>query len=292
MRVFLSWSGSFSEKIAEEFRKWLPSVLQTVKPYFSPKDIEKGTRWSSEIAKELSACSVCIIFLTRENLSSNWIMFESGAISKSLDKSKVCPILFDIDPTDVQGPLSQFQLTKFGKEEIKKLFDTINTSLESNRLDDAVASSVFEKWWPDLEEKIKYIIKEYNESARDKGDVRTDRDLIEEILLITRDIARRDEPISFGGHSTARYDSSTYKIILSSLSKILANVLLNESEDEKVTKILDDLSSSISSRKFFSPALRSGILADIESAKANICILPPPRRDRNTQADLDEDIPF
>ncbi len=38
MKVFISWSGTKSKKIAEIFRKWIPGVIQAVKPYFTPDD--------------------------------------------------------------------------------------------------------------------------------------------------------------------------------------------------------------------------------------------------------------
>ena len=53
MKVFISWSGPTSNRIALAFRDWLPCVLQTVDPYVSSEDIEKGRRWSADIAKEL-----------------------------------------------------------------------------------------------------------------------------------------------------------------------------------------------------------------------------------------------
>jgi hypothetical protein len=49
MRVFISWSGNLSRQLGEALRKWLPSALQYVKPYFTPADIDKGARWASEI---------------------------------------------------------------------------------------------------------------------------------------------------------------------------------------------------------------------------------------------------
>ena len=49
-KVFISWGGNLSKRLAEEIKNWLPSVLQFVKPYFTPEDIEKGTRWESNIA--------------------------------------------------------------------------------------------------------------------------------------------------------------------------------------------------------------------------------------------------
>ncbi|HWY12667.1 MAG TPA: TIR domain-containing protein [Bacteroidia bacterium] len=119
MKVFVSWSGQLSQKIGEVIKDWLPSVLQTVKPYYTPSDIEKGSRWSSEIAKELEQCKIGIFIFTKENIDSSWMMFEAGAISKTLDSSKVCPLLFGIDNSDFKGPLTQFQTSQFNKSDIK-----------------------------------------------------------------------------------------------------------------------------------------------------------------------------
>lgn len=80
MKVFLSWSGSKSKRLAEILHTWIPSVIQAAKPYFSPDDIEKGTRWYPEVSKELKKSNVGIICLTRENLEAPWILFETGAL--------------------------------------------------------------------------------------------------------------------------------------------------------------------------------------------------------------------
>jgi TIR domain len=185
MRVFISWSGNLSRQLGEAFRNWLPSALQYVKPYFTPADIDKGARWASEIANELSASSVCVIILTRDNLASSWIMFEAGAISSALDRSKVCPIIFDLAPTDVQGPLAQFQITRFAKADIEKLFNTINSAGGESKLDDATAKNVFEKWWPDLESEFNKILEGHTVTAGAEK-LRSDRELIEEMLLLLR----------------------------------------------------------------------------------------------------------
>ncbi len=83
-KVFISWSGELSNKLAEAVRQWLPGVLQFVKPYFTPSDIEKGARWGSDILTELDSSDIGIICLTKENLEKPWILFESGALSKTL----------------------------------------------------------------------------------------------------------------------------------------------------------------------------------------------------------------
>lgn len=136
MRVFLSWSGETSRELAEVFRTWLPSVIQAVKPYFSPSDIEKGTKWNSEISKSLDESDFGIIFLTKSNTEKPWLLFESGALSKSFERANVCPIMFGIESTDVSGPLSHFQLTNFNKREIRQLVDLINQRCSDLKLGD------------------------------------------------------------------------------------------------------------------------------------------------------------
>jgi hypothetical protein len=92
MKVFISWSGDLSERLAGRVRDWLPTVIQSVQPYFTPKDIDKGARWGTEISAELQQSRVGMICLTPENLESSWIMFEAGAISFAFSESKICPI--------------------------------------------------------------------------------------------------------------------------------------------------------------------------------------------------------
>lgn len=184
MRVFISWSGDTSKSIAEALRAWLPSVLQAVKPYFSPDDIAKGSRWSSEIAKELEECQVGLLCLTTSNLEAPWLMFEAGALSKSLSAARVCPLLFGVDPSDVKGPLVQFQAAPFSKEEMKKAVKTMNLELGASALSADVLENVFEKWWPELESKVEKILAEIPDSK--KKSVRSDRDILEEILARVR----------------------------------------------------------------------------------------------------------
>jgi hypothetical protein len=185
VKVFLSWSGNRSKAIAEVMRNWLPSVLQAVRPYFSPDDVSKGSRWSSEIAKELEASRIALLFITPENPEAPWLVFEAGALSKNLDRSKVCPLLFgDIEPTDIKGPLVQFQAAKFGKTEMKRVLKMINTELGEAALNADVLDSVFEMWWPKLEEEVSKRIEETAQS--DETAKRPDRDLLEEILMLSR----------------------------------------------------------------------------------------------------------
>jgi hypothetical protein len=120
------------------------------------------------------------------------MIFEAGAISKSLDASKVCPILFGIDNSDFKGPLTQFQTSQFSKVDIRKLLRTINNNLGEQKLDDKVLDEVFDMWYPRLETKILKILEDYNVENRS---IRDDRELLEEILGIVRITAKRTIPV-------------------------------------------------------------------------------------------------
>ncbi len=188
-KVFVSWSGELSKKLAEEVRLWLPGVLQFVKPYFTPNDIEKGTRWSTEIAGELESSNAGVICLTKDNLTKPWILFEAGALSKNFGKANVCTILFNVDSSDLAGPLTSFQATRFEKADFKKLLNTINNTGGDSKLDQAVLNDVFEMWWPKLESKISEILKSHKES--DGEYVRSEREILEEVLELTRINSKR-----------------------------------------------------------------------------------------------------
>lgn len=183
-KVFISWSGELSRKLGEALRNWLPSALQYVKPYFSPEDIEKGAKWNSEIAKELETSNVGVICLTRDNTEKPWIIFEAGALSKSIEKSRVCTLLFDLDPAEVKGPLTSFQATRFLKEDFKRLVITINAAAGDSRLETPVLDTVFDMWWPKLEAQAAEILKSHEKGGRKEK--RSDRDILEEVLELSR----------------------------------------------------------------------------------------------------------
>ena len=92
----------------------------------SATDIEKGTRWSTDIGTQLAQARVGIICLTPENVKEPWVIFEAGALSKTLENTFVCTYLLDIEPADLRFPLALFQATKTGKEDTRKLLGTIN----------------------------------------------------------------------------------------------------------------------------------------------------------------------
>jgi TIR domain-containing protein len=192
MKVFIHWSGNHSKQLGEAIRGWLPNVLQFVKPYFSPADIDKGARWANEISQELEQSKIGIIAMTEEALTSPWIMFEAGAISKVVGEARVCPIVFGIAKTDLVGPLKMFQAIEFNKVEVRQLLKTINNAAKEAGLPERNLDAAFDKWWPDLEERAKEISSTVQPPS---GPLRDDRELLEEIVENTRSLVRELQPL-------------------------------------------------------------------------------------------------
>lgn len=194
MKIFMSWSGDLSRKLGQCLYNWIPSVLQYAKPYFTPEDIKKGERWGNEISRELTDSEFGVFCVTNDNLNSQWMLFEAGAISKKLDTGRVCPILFNVKPTDLTGPLQQFQATTFVYEDIKRLLNSINEQAKEQKLADSVFNNVFDKWWPDVESEINVVLSAHKSTSRKQ--TRTDRELLEEILTHIRTSAKSNADFS------------------------------------------------------------------------------------------------
>src|SRR4051812_28041674 len=118
MKIFVSWSGDASREAAELVKDWLPNVVQELDVWVSSQDIGKGEKWSATLWESLTEISFGILMVTRENAKAPWIMFEAGALSKTV-KSRVIPILCDVERLDIANtPLAQFQNAVMSKDDI------------------------------------------------------------------------------------------------------------------------------------------------------------------------------
>lgn len=154
MKVFISWSGATSHRVAIVLRDWLPSVIQSIEPYVSSEDIDKGARWSTDIATELHASTYGLICLTPDNTTAPWINFEAGALGKSIDKARVSPFLFRIKRSEIDGPILQFQSTVFDRDDVFKLLKSINAACGQDGLEESRLEKSFGVWWPQLEKLL------------------------------------------------------------------------------------------------------------------------------------------
>jgi hypothetical protein len=147
--------------------------------------MEKGRRWSVEVADRLASAPVGIICITRDNLRAPWLLFESGAISKPRD-GYVCTFLLDVEPSDVEPPLGDFQHTRAVRSDMLRLVQTINNALHvrgEKPLTDGVLDRVFERNWPELELRLQ-ALRESQQKQPERA--RSDRDILDEILALVR----------------------------------------------------------------------------------------------------------
>jgi hypothetical protein len=269
MRIFISWSGNSSKKIAEELNVWLPRVIQAIKPYFSPSDIDKGARWNTEISKELQNCNFGLIVLTKENLEKPWIMYEAGSLAKQLDTGHVCPILFGVDAVEVKGPLVQFQSTKFEADDIRALLKTINSQCGEVKLSDDALAESFDVWWPKLQRKITEVLNQNSGEA--KQTERNERDMIVEILELTRSLTTKEQNLS----ATAMFENDgAFQLLHFELQSLVVDLAkhfdkvdssLEVARDIRaLAKLTDDICRTYISDKFIRSATRKEMNAVVK----------------------------
>lgn len=189
MKIFVSWSGNRSRAVAELFSEWLKCVIQASQPWISTRDIDRGAIWFSEINDNLRDVSVGVVFLTQENKDKPWILFETGALAKGLTSNRVCTFLIDLNPSDLQDPLAQFNHTLPEKLGLWNLTRTINSCVTDNPLDEKTLEKVFETYWPQFEA-------DFAQAKLDNpiGEVippRSEKDILSEILDNTRSLTHK-----------------------------------------------------------------------------------------------------
>lgn len=159
MKVFIGWSGDSSKALATIFRDWIPLVLSYVDPWMSEKDIDAGARWAEDIAKELESSNFGVIALTRENMLSPWVLFEAGALSKSMQDGRVIPLLLDLELRNITGPLEQFQAKKVDQAGLLHAITSINKKAPKPD-NETLVERRFNALWPQFEQAAGKIRKQ------------------------------------------------------------------------------------------------------------------------------------
>lgn len=190
MKVFISWSGEFSKKIALLIKDWAEQCIQSIEAFVSDEDIEKGENWSARLTNELSNTNYGIVCLTSDNISAPWIHFEAGAISKLVD-SRISTIAVDIQYSEIKGPLSSFQNTKLEKDDMFSLLKSINSSIEKSgekKLSDDKLKNSFDAFWQTFNDKLKKLFDEHKKEPAKKqtSKLQIQQETFDELLQLMR----------------------------------------------------------------------------------------------------------
>lgn len=156
VRVFVSWSGERGKLLAEAICYWLPRVHSSVRPWMS-KQIPVGKRWQREVGQRLESTDVGIICVTPENKTAPWLMFEAGALSKRLDHSSVCPVLYELRPDDLVSPLDQFQAIEIDRDQMTHMVLTLNGLLGDDASDRGIVEEAVRSQWSKFQKKLQKV---------------------------------------------------------------------------------------------------------------------------------------
>jgi len=187
VKVFISWSGERSQVLAQALRDWLPLVLDYVDPWLSEADLAAGERWAQEVAKELEASSFGVICLTPENVAAPWVLFEAGALAKSMQGARVVPLLYGLEFSDISGPLAQFQAKKVEQAGLGEIIQSINHATPDEAIPDDRAKRRFAALWPDFENRLKSI----PEEPPTEKHMRPQHEILEEMVAGVRGLDAR-----------------------------------------------------------------------------------------------------
>jgi hypothetical protein len=148
--LFVGWSGPRSHPAAEAFHGWIKSVVQAARPWIASESIRKGAMWRNDLTQVLRNCGMGVSFVTRDTLAAPWLLFESGSLCNSVGAGLVGLVLLDLKPSDLDEPLSAFQLTSPTQKDMRKLVLDINATIGDPTAREAVGD-VFDAMWPRLE---------------------------------------------------------------------------------------------------------------------------------------------
>jgi hypothetical protein len=136
----------------------------------------------------LSDSRVGILCLTPDNLEAPWLLFEAGALAKTVENTFVCPYLLGLTPTEIPpGPLTQFQAKEATRDGTLDLIRTLNASLHDNSLDDIRLKRAYDRLWPELEAKLQNAPSTTAPVLQRTADDKTD-----EILSIVRSLQQSE----------------------------------------------------------------------------------------------------
>lgn len=183
MQVFISWAGAHAKQVGLALDGWLKLVVNEVETFISDQDIMLGEVGLAAIDDRLADAGFGIVVVTLENHATPWINYEAGAIAKKVGqvRSRVVPIRVDIErPTDIDGPLGQFQSAKLDRDGIERL---VKSLADAAGADLSTVLTRFEDMWPRLQSKLAAIEAPANTPPTPE---RPEKELLEEVLTHVR----------------------------------------------------------------------------------------------------------
>lgn len=161
-KVFISWSGN--SQIPNMLKESLMGTFtdKNLSVFVSAENIRTGAEWFKSIKEAITESSITIVCITKENIGSPWIYFESGAASFHnylVNQTKpLMVILFDTE-LPKNSPLNEYNNIKWGRGGYEKLLNDINAHIQEGKLQSHQISAIVRGNFPNLNKKIKTALK-------------------------------------------------------------------------------------------------------------------------------------
>jgi len=179
MRVFISWSGDASGKVAKHFADFLEHVVSGLSTFMSEEDIELGSRWEENLSSELMESNYALICVTRANQLRPWINYEAGAIWKGLGKNRVIPYTLGFSPGELlPGPLTRFQGAENSEDGTRRIVKAINEAMPNPKPEQFIEEA-FVMWWPRFRQAMVEALA--SEAGTGDANIPTDRQMLTEM---------------------------------------------------------------------------------------------------------------
>ncbi|MEW5982208.1 MAG: hypothetical protein AB1806_07535 [Acidobacteriota bacterium] len=127
-------------------------------------------------------------------MASPWVLFEAGALAKSMQDSRVIPILLDLEIRDITGPLAQFQAKKVDRSGLVEVVQSLN-QLSQHPVPEDRVKQLFDALWPDLEKKMTAI----PTAAGPAKATRPQPEILEELVASVRSLDSRFREVAEEG---------------------------------------------------------------------------------------------
>lgn len=189
MKVFISWSAERSHALAKKLKPWL-RVLSTDTDVFLSSRIDPGTFWASEIVDQLNDADSGIVIVTPENQRAQWLNFEAGALAFAAP-DRCVPVLFDMDETELEYPLSMFNYVRGDRSGLRDLAGRLFPDEDRDALEQR-----FRGAWPGLNRSMSKILTQPVASKK-----RKDSDKLDELVQKVRLLEKRSAPATAVGYA-------------------------------------------------------------------------------------------
>lgn len=123
MKIYLSWSGELGRRASEALSSALRQLIPELEVWSPGSDISAGARWVDQTRDAIRASQVALVCVTNDSRGAPWLLYELGVMASS--GSTVVPWLVDIEPSDLEGPLQQFQALRSDAQSFRQLVELI-----------------------------------------------------------------------------------------------------------------------------------------------------------------------